>query len=59
MTPSADDADDTRRKFREALERKKHRAKGDGSGEADGLAAKPHHASGPAKAQKTFRRKSG
>ncbi|MGH8868921.1 MAG: DUF5302 domain-containing protein [Actinomycetes bacterium] len=55
----SDDPGQQRRKFREALERKQRRAKGEGQGGADGLADKPHHASGPAKSQRTFRRKSG
>jgi hypothetical protein len=52
-------SDDVRRKFREALERKQGRH-ADGTGGADGKdrskAQSPH---GPAKSQRTFRRKSG
>jgi hypothetical protein len=55
---SGDTGDDMRRQFREALERK-HGHGAVGAGGADGEAGKPHHASGPAKAQRTFRRKSG
>jgi hypothetical protein len=50
--------DDLRRQFREALDRKHgHGSVGDVKGGESG--GKPHHASGPAKAQRTFRRKSG
>ena len=54
----AGDSDDMRRQFREALQRK-HGHGAVGAGGPDGEAGKPHHASGPAKAQRTFRRKSG
>ena len=49
-------ADATRRKFREALDRKKFGHHGD-SGSADPRTRAPHSA--PAKPQRTFRRKSG
>jgi hypothetical protein len=49
--------DETRRKFREALERKKANASG-GAGHADG-AGKQSHPHGPAEQRRTFRRKSG
>ena len=49
--------DDPKAKFREALARK-HGNSGTGAGEAGG-GSKIHSAHGPAKAQRTFRRKSG
>lgn len=49
--------DDPKAKFREALARKAG-GKGSGGGDADGD-SKIHSAQGPAKAQRTFRRKSG
>jgi Family of unknown function (DUF5302) len=49
--------DDDRAKFREALARKTGR--GGGSGQAGGSGSKVGSAHGPAKAQRTFRRKSG
>ncbi len=54
-----DQDDAARRRFREALERKKGRAGGDAGAASEGGSAKPHGASGPAKSQRTFRRKSG
>jgi hypothetical protein len=59
-TPSPDPADDdVKRRFREALERK-NAGKGSGASHADNDgSAKAHDAHGPAKAQRTFRRKSG
>ncbi|MBS1690782.1 MAG: DUF5302 domain-containing protein [Actinobacteria bacterium] len=54
---SADPADDTKRKFREALERKKSGA-GGGSDHKDGGRAKPR-AHGPVENRREFRRKSG
>jgi hypothetical protein len=61
--PSQDpkDADEVRRQFREALERKRSRTAGAGgaAGEDAGEAGKPHSAHGPARSQRTFRRKSG
>jgi hypothetical protein len=53
----SDPADDTKRKFREALDRKKSNAAG-GAGHADG-SNKQSHAHGPAEQRRTFRRKSG
>jgi hypothetical protein len=55
--PDSDPADETKRKFREALERKKSTAAG-GSAHADG-GSKQSHAHGPAEQRRTFRRKSG
>lgn len=55
--PGQDPADETKRKFREALERKKANA-ASGAGHADG-GAKKSHAHGPAEQRRTFRRKSG
>lgn len=49
--------DDPKAKFREALARK-HGNSGTGAGDAGG-GSKVHSAHGPAKAQRTFRRKSG
>ena len=50
-------AEDVKRKFREALDRK--HAHGGGDVTDDGEHAKIHDAHGPAKAQQMFRRKSG
>jgi hypothetical protein len=50
-------ADDVKRKFREALDRK--HAHGGRDVSEDGEHAKIHDAHGPAKAQQMFRRKSG
>ena len=50
-------ADDVKRKFREALDRK--HAHGGRDVTDDGEHAKIHDAHGPAKAQQMFRRKSG
>ena len=55
---AAEGSDDMRKQFREALQRKAGHGAVGGSGAA-GDGGKPHHASGPAKAQRTFRRKSG
>jgi Family of unknown function (DUF5302) len=49
--------DDTKRKFREALERKKAKSAG-GSDHKDGGAKQPR-AHGPAESRREFRRKSG
>jgi len=54
---TASSAEDVKRKFREALD-KKH-AHGGRDVSEDGEAAKIHDAHGPAKAQQMFRRKSG
>ena len=53
----SDTGDDTKRKFREALERKKAQGAG-GASHADG-ASRQSHAHGPAEQRRTFRRKSG
>ena len=50
--------DDTKRKFREALERKKAKAAG-GSDRKDGSGAKQPLAHGPVEHRREFRRKSG
>lgn len=55
--PADDPADETKRKFREALERKKANAAG-GTAHTDG-GAKGSHAHGPAEQRRSFRRKSG
>ncbi len=55
---SPEDTDDTRRKFREALDRKSGKVD-DQAGADNKGASKIHGAHGPAKAQRTFRRKSG
>ncbi len=57
--PGESAGDAARERFREALQRKQARAGGGGGAATDGGAAKPHGASGPAKSQRTFRRKSG
>ena len=49
--------DDTKRKFREALERKKAKSAG-GSAHADGVTKQPR-THGPAESRREFRRKSG
>jgi hypothetical protein len=54
---AASPADDVKRKFREALDRK--HAHGGRDVSEDGDQAKIHDAHGPAKAQQMFRRKSG
>jgi hypothetical protein len=54
---AATSAEEVKRKFREALD-KKH-AHGGRDVSEDGDAAKIHDAHGPAKAQQMFRRKSG
>lgn len=56
-TSESDPQDETKRKFREALERKKAQASG-GSGQRGG-GDKQSHAHGPAEQRRTFRRKSG
>jgi hypothetical protein len=53
----APEEDDTKRKFREALERKKAKAAG-GSAHKDGGAKQPR-AHGPLESRREFRRKSG
>ena len=60
--PDADEtasaAEETKRKFREALERKKAQSHGTGTDHRDGEGA-IHSAHGPAGHQREFRRKSG
>src|SRR5579859_2619878 len=50
--------DETKRKFREALERK-HQARGEGQGKGGKDAGKISGAHGPAASRRNFRRKSG
>lgn len=54
---AAADDDEVKRRYREALDRKKAGQSG-GGGHAEGD-SKVHEAHGPAKAQRTFRRKAG
>ncbi len=55
----ADPGDEARRKFREALERKRaHEAEAGGAGRGKGT-GKIHGAHGPARQRRSFRRKSG
>lgn len=60
--PDADEtaraAEETKRKFREALERKKAQSHGTGTDHRDGESS-IHSAHGPASHQREFRRKSG
>ncbi len=56
-TSDSDPAEETKRKFREALERKKAHAAG-GTSHADG-GSKQSNAHGPAEQRRNFRRKSG
>jgi hypothetical protein len=51
--------DELKRKFREALERKRGRGADKAVGDDAAGAPGPQHAHGPAKAQRTFRRRSG
>lgn len=55
--PEPDPQDETKRKFREALERKKANSAG-AAGRAEGV-GKQGHAHGPAEQRRSFRRKSG
>ena len=55
LTP---DLDDTKRKFREALDRK-HQAHNDGQGQGGRDGSKINGAHGPAASRRNFRRKSG
>ena len=57
LTSEPDPQDETKRKFREALERKKARSAG-AAGHQDG-AGKQSRAHGPAAGRREFRRKSG
>jgi hypothetical protein len=52
------DLDETKRKFREALERK-HQAHSDGQGQGNRDGGKINGAHGPAASRRNFRRKSG
>jgi Family of unknown function (DUF5302) len=52
------DLDETKRKFREALERK-HQAHNEGQGKGSREDGKIHGAHGPAASRRNFRRKSG
>jgi hypothetical protein len=55
--PDPADAEETKRKFREALERKKANAAG-AAARAEGV-GKQSQAHGPAEQRRTFRRRSG
>lgn len=57
--PEQDAEDDVKRRFREALERKRG-AQGEGAAGGNGTGrSKVHGAHGPAASQRSFRRKSG
>ena len=56
--PAKPDLDETKRKFREALERK-HQAHSDGQGKGGRDGGKINGAHGPAASRRNFRRKSG
>jgi hypothetical protein len=56
--PAKADLDETKRKFREALERK-HQARNDGQGKGGREGGKISGAHGPAASRRSFRRKSG
>ncbi len=56
-TDPADPAEETKRRFREALDRKNAKAAA-GTAHTDG-GGKQSHAHGPAEQRRTFRRKSG
>jgi hypothetical protein len=58
MPEPESDPDETRRKFREALERKKAKSAGAGAGARDG-GSKQSRAHGPVENRREFRRKSG
>jgi hypothetical protein len=51
--------EEAKRKFREALERKRRQQEDHGAGTAGPDSSKFHGTHGPAKSQRTFRRKSG
>ena len=57
-TDKPDDLDETKRKFREALERK-HQAHNEGQGQGGRDGGKISGAHGPAASRRNFRRKSG
>ncbi len=56
--PAKPDLDETKRKFREALERK-HQAHSEGQGKGNRDGSKINGAHGPAASRRNFRRKSG
>lgn len=56
--PAKPDLDETKRKFREALERK-HQAHSEGQGKGNRDGGKINGAHGPAASRRNFRRKSG
>lgn len=56
---AGDAGDDVRRKFREALARKRGGQQDNGAGAGAGGRSKVHGAHGPAANQRSFRRKSG
>jgi hypothetical protein len=58
-TAPADDLDETKRKFREALDRKKQAHANDTAAAGNRAAGKAHGAGGPATSRRQFRRKSG
>jgi hypothetical protein len=58
-TAPADDLDETKRKFREALDRKKQAHASDTAAAGNRAAGKAHGAGGPATSRRQFRRKSG
>jgi hypothetical protein len=51
--------DELHRRFREALDRKRKSGAAGGGASGDEQGGKPHGTTGPAKQQRTFRRKSG
>lgn len=57
-SPAGDPEDDTKRRFREALERKNAKSSS-GSAHKDGGAKQPRGAHGPVENRREFRRKSG
>jgi Family of unknown function (DUF5302) len=58
-TESEGSGDDLKRKFREALERKQDQQTDGKEGTEEKGSSKIHGAHGPAKSQRSFRRKSG
>jgi hypothetical protein len=58
-TAETDDLDDTKRKFREALDRKKQAHANDTAAAGNRAAGKAQGAGGPATSRRQFRRKSG
>jgi hypothetical protein len=58
-TAQADNLDETKRKFREALDRKKQANAKDTATAGNRAAGKAHGAGGPATSRRQFRRKSG